>query len=211
MTFPFPVFCPAAPVKISHVNHSFSAVDGASRTFSGVVPGDAGFYVVAVGSQQSGTPSISSITARGVAMTLIETVTSTNTRISLYGVNLPAGSAGDVAITFSASQVRCGVDIWKLENLQSTTATATANDNTNPLSQSLAVHAGGVAVGFAVNATNGSTISWSGLAPDGTTEPGESSYVSLGASIGPIDAQTLAITATPTTFSLGVMVLAAFR
>lgn len=133
--------------------------------------------------------------------------------VGIYALRVDAGTTASIVVNWSAAQLRTGIGVWAANGVNSATATATASSAANPLSTTLNISAGGVALGYAAVSEAGGvpTYTWSGLteAFDQTVEPNSSH---TGASLAFAAAQTgLTITATPNIFTAGQMVLAAFR
>lgn len=190
-------------VTISYRSQSSNTSDLSTYTFSSLDIGTAGMRHVVVGVVSSGTsPSISSVTVAGVSATAMLEQAESNLKIGLWIASVPTGTTGDVVVTHTGSMLRCGVIVWAVYDLSSTTPTATASDATPALSQSLTINAGGVGIGLADGYQNGSTASWTwtGLTEDIDVDfaDGANHDAMSGASLASSGGTTVTVTATKT-------------
>ncbi len=204
-------------VTISYRTQSSSTSDLSTYTFSTLDIGTAGTRHVVVGVVSSGTsPSISSVTVAGVSATAMIELAESNLKIGLWIASVPTGTTGDVVVTHTSSMLRCGVIVWAVYDITSTTPTATASDSAPALSQSLTINAGGVGIGLADGYQNGSTASWTwtGLTEDIDVDfaDGANHDAMSGASLASAAGSSPTVTATKTgSDSNDCMVLVALR
>jgi hypothetical protein len=121
--------------------------------------------IVAIATRKAGaTFSVSSVTIGGVAATIVkqQAHTVTNTSISAIAIaNVPTGATGDVVITFSTGVLRCGIGLWRADNL----LTATPYDSDSSIASDPTVNLD-TPIGFAigVGAPSGAVnAAWTGL------------------------------------------------
>jgi hypothetical protein len=98
--------------------------------------------------------TVSNVTIGGVSDTEIATTISSSGAIRTYlGIaDVPTGTTGDVVVTFSGSYSRAGAAVWRVVDLDSSTAHQTgtdADDANGDLAVSLDVPAGGFAIAAA--------------------------------------------------------------
>lgn len=156
-----------AAVSPSYVTSASSTSDLTVYTFSSQSLGAAASdrkIILGVGTRSD--RNVSSCTIGGVTATKVLEYRQTgdsNTSTILIA-DVPTGSTGDVVVTLSGSGALCGISIYRVTGLLSSTAHATAVDGTgNPSSINVNVPAGGFAVGVVtVEATSG-TITWVGI------------------------------------------------
>jgi hypothetical protein len=149
-------------VTTTFLGANSSGVDGTVFNFPGVSLGDAANFVVGVVSRAAATPVITSVRLHvpnigtdptGTAMTLIVGAGNASGNIAaLYRITRPAASTGDVVITFTLTQLRCGIARYKLSTFFGTPVSALSN--ASPPTATLAVPVGGSAViGIAMSAS----------------------------------------------------------
>lgn len=107
--------------------------------------------------------TVSSATIGGVSATKFgETLSAdSGTTCGFLIAAVPTGTTGTVSITLNFLNARMGIGVWRVTGLRSATPTATATDTSvtsDALSNSIAIPAGGIALGN-VYAANG-TVSW---------------------------------------------------
>jgi hypothetical protein len=129
------------------------------------------FIVVAINGTPTATPrSVSSVTVGGVSASVVVTANSSGltemwqtAKVSNGG---PTGTSGTVVVTFSGSMFNAQIAVYAVKGAGSNTPTATATDTSAPLSQSLSVPAGGVAIAGARAAVTPGDTTWGGLTED---------------------------------------------
>lgn len=118
---------------ITYIGSNTDGTDGSSFTFSAESIGSAfsgravlvGIYAYA---NAGGTPTVSSATIGGVSATILAQATSNIRGVgACFGALVPTGSTADIAITFSASVDRCGIDVLTLSGGDLTTVDTDTN------------------------------------------------------------------------------------
>jgi len=115
------------------------------------------------------TTTVSSVTVGGVSASAVVTSNNTTggnqTMAALYVADVPTGTTGDVVITFSATVLRCGANVWRMVGAASGTASATGSSVADPGTANLTIPANGSAVGLAVADFSGSgqNVVWTNL------------------------------------------------
>lgn len=193
-------------------------------TFSGKSFGTASsdrYIIVGIqgGINTTGGQTISSVTIGGVTATLVvqlqTSITNVSVRSALFIAAVPTGTTGDVVVTWAGTMLHCGIGIFAVTGLQSSTPTATATSGAQPGNVSINCARDGfiVANTGAYDATPGAGLStWTNL-----TERYDAQMESLGAVTGASDnfstTQTgLSITCTNAiSVDALAMVAAAFR
>jgi hypothetical protein len=126
--------------------------------------------------------SITSVTIGGIAATVVADGNDGGTHGALYIAEVPSGTSGTVALTFSDSGQRAGLATYRLMNPSSATPSDVTSDtgggdnNDGVASLSLDIPAGGAAIGAACsfNDLGGANV-WVGLTADAAfTLPGGS-------------------------------------
>jgi hypothetical protein len=126
--------------------------------------------VVGVSARAGGTgTTVSTVTVDGEScpVRVQQSSTPQSSIAAIASVALPAGTTGDVVVTFSAAAVRCGVQLYRMVGGEAV-PTATyqhTNDATDPTA-SMDVPAGGAALGVAVANGGGQSATWAGLTED---------------------------------------------
>lgn len=221
MTFPFPItVAPLPSATVSKTDNAVDTTDASTYTFAtksiGAVGSNRLIVVGVSGANATAGRTISAFTIGGVAATqLLFKQTSGGgafVDVGLYALLVAAGATASVVVTWSAAQLRCGIGIWAAYNILNDTALATAFDSTSSLSTTLSIPAAGIAVGYA-GATGASapTYTWAGLTEtfDETVEPNSTH---TGANLNAPMIQTgLTVTATPSAYTAGSILMAAWR
>lgn len=170
----FPGPSSVARVDATVVYQTSTGTDSAATTFTyntqAVGTAD-GTRIVIVGVTGSGANSrtISSVTLTGNAMTQVVFRESGGggafVQSALYALAFPTGTTADVVVTFSGSSGRAVIGVWATYNLLSATATNTYSSVASPMTASMNITAGGIAVGMANGYDNGgfTSITWSNL------------------------------------------------
>lgn len=188
--------------------------DGALFTFTSRSIGIASssrYVVVGVYTATTAGANISGVTIGGVNAPLITgtNTSTTNTRVAFYGLLVPAGTTATIEVTTSATSANCGIGIWSLYNLQSTTP---VDADVGTTSVTSTTSTGGVAIGFGGNASAVATTTWGGLTEDfdTTVEAGNgASYT--GASLSIIAGSSLAVTANRSAGTQTTLTVVSFR
>ena len=129
-TFPVAHFSSISPAEVTFSSSAVSGSNATAYTFSSAAPA-AGANDLVLVSVFSGSESrtISSVTVDGNTMSAVASSSGT-TILSVYQYAGSTSSDGDVVVTFSGGQGRCGIGVYKLENVDTTaddTLTATAS------------------------------------------------------------------------------------
>lgn len=167
-------FTPPPDASSSYTATAVNSAAQTTYTFSSQSIGTAAanrYVVVGITAYTlSSSTSISSVTIGGVSATQLAQAYSggVNEDLSaLYIAAVPTGTTADVVITFSTAPYRCGIGVYRVIDLLSSTPTNTytASSTSNPLSVSADISAGGVAIAVAgmVNSGAAGTYTWAGL------------------------------------------------
>lgn len=144
------------------VTNSFSF---ASQAF-GAVPGagETRYIAVAVGGVANASITINSVTIAGLAVSTIVSRAATHTPVGIYIVEVPTGTTGTIAVTFSGSSAGCSITVARIINPGAALGvdTASADHASGVLTLSVDIPTDGAALAVA-QAENASTTTWSGL------------------------------------------------
>jgi hypothetical protein len=150
---------------------------------------------------------ITAVTIGGVSATELVNLTPSAPYSGIWEADVPTGTTGDIVVSASGTPHRCSVGVWALYGVGA--SDATASDSTNPLSQSLVVSAGGVAIALSHDGTASSpTCTWGGDMNkrfEGFLEANTSASGADASSSG-----TKTVAATWTSFSASLLVAAAW-
>ena len=162
-----------------------------------------------VGNSSTRTVTAASSTIGGVTVTKPIEVQDGNRTYGMLIANVPTGSTGTIAITWSGLQDRMGLLWWAAYQLTSVTPTDTATDvvfTGSDLSGVLDINTGGVGFGFvATTGTNSNTWSWANLDEDIDTNWATASREMSGASSLSPGSLTRTATITGTAGSSGLV------
>jgi hypothetical protein len=145
---------------------AFSTTDLSTYTFSteDIGPAHASrLVVVAVKANRNavGANSVSSMTIGGVAATkAVDEGGADRFIVEIWYASVPTGTTGDVVVTFANAQTDCGVLVYALYNLRSTTPTDTGSGGAGSLTIDLPEYGQLVAI-----ARDGS-VTWTGATED---------------------------------------------
>ena len=178
-------------VDISFTDSSVITTDLSTYTFSTQALGaEAADRKIIVGMGHRGTnTNITSITVAGVAATSVVEAPASglqSDRACIYIADVPTGTTGDVVVTFSAGQTRCGIGVWRMTGAASSTPTDTGVSAADPATNTLTISAngGGVGYGFSVGAT--ATATWGGLTSEDFDEVVEATITHTGAHLNSV-------------------------
>lgn len=196
---------------------------GTSSTYTNAAIGTAAVgrrVIVGITSgKATGAYTITGVTIGGNAAAQVKTETASGGGATvvtdIWILQVDTGTTATIVVSYSASVTAAAVSVWAAYDLTSSTATDTGNSTANPMTDTLNISAGGVAVGMLSNFASGGLPShtWVGL----------SERVDLAAAVGAFEAYSsadgtfaaaqtgLTITATPTAQSAGALVMASFR
>lgn len=162
-------------MALSFLQAAASTTDTNSYTFSSQNLGTAAadrYIVVAIATRKSGaTTTISSVSVGGVSATIVVQQSNTVTNTCVSGIAIaavPSDTTGDVVVTFGASVLRCGIALYRADNLFSATAFDTDNSAVQDPTVSLDIPGPGFAIGTATTGTATSTT-WTGITEDHDT------------------------------------------
>ena len=207
-------FAAASVATITFTDSSVDQTDLTEYTFSTQAIGDAAAdrKVVVCVHGGNNDATVASLTVGGISADLVVAKAS-GVGGSFFNENeiwqaiVPTGTTADVVVTWSAGQLECHIGIFAVYGAQSA-AHATATDITDPLSQSLAVPAGGVAIAFA-SIEEVRTFTWGA----GITEQFDQTTSSRATSTGASDAYaadtTVTVAATPSSSTTKIILVAA--
>lgn len=161
------------PVALDYRTAGGSGFDLSAYTFSSVDIGtaSAGRYVIVsfTGTNVSASRSVSSVTIGGVTATQLLSSGASGggafIDFAVYIAKVPTGTTGDIVITWSAAQLRCGYAVWAATGVLSTTAVDTASGSTaTSTAQTRDVNTllGGAVIGSSTTNSSG-TATWAGL------------------------------------------------
>jgi hypothetical protein len=156
-------------------------------------------------------PTVVSVTIGGVAATLVVASATLGSTPGnwMYKAAVPTGTTADVVIVFGQAQVRCFISLFAMYNADTTAHDTGTAANADPLTDTLNIPAGGVAVAGAQVIGN-CTFTWTNLTEGNDTSSG--TWAQSAASAAFATQQTaLSITADPSAGSSGQrLVLASF-
>lgn len=164
---------PGGSGALEYLGHDASGADGGGFSFTGKSFGTAALtrrIAVAIdGMTDSGTGSPSvSCTIGGVTATILKTHAPGNGAIAAIAIaDVPTGTTGTIAPTFSVTMSRVGIHWWRLTDLASNTPVATAGATGNPAGLSMNVIANDIVLAAAYNNSTGSAPTFTGLTARG--------------------------------------------
>lgn len=133
-----------------------------TNTFTGINFGTAASdrqIAVFVGARPDFPAPTSSVTVGGVSATLVQQVlwlTSGTTQIELFVADVPTGTSGDIVVSWTGTNFRCGIEVYGLYGLNGATPDAISTRDTagtfGSFTLSAASHVAGGA--FTIAATN---------------------------------------------------------
>lgn len=183
MTFPHPIFCPSALADVvadytdgASSTSNTSTYNFAGLAFTGATASD--YIVVGIASRSTTTSrTINSVTVDGEAASVVtdgvtnaftvHSASSGGSYSAIYIAPATGNASGTVSVAWNNTMVRCGVFIWVVKNLLSTTAVDVASDTSTAPSMSLDISDGGVVF----MTSFGDYTSWSGVTEDATFAP----------------------------------------
>jgi hypothetical protein len=115
---PTPTFLPPT---VDYVANKLSSTNSSSYTFTGSTGGP-GYLIFGISSTSvsASTYSITGMTIDGNAATELSVIQDNGTLLSYWGANV-ANTTSTIIVNFSDQQTFCDIQIYKVENLQSTT------------------------------------------------------------------------------------------
>jgi hypothetical protein len=150
-------------ITISNTANNNSPTGGAAFTFTNQSIGTAAstrIIVVAISCPFANVAFAASspITIGGVDATLLFSANLSGSRIGFGILAVPSGTTATIVVNFASSQARCGISIYRLDNVQSLVPFDT------PVGTSSS------ATGFTVNAAAGGVVIAAGARSDNTTD-----------------------------------------
>jgi hypothetical protein len=111
---------------LTYITSSYNQNNLQTYTFSSVNWTSPGFIVVGITGGRSVDPlSIVSVTIGGVTATSLEKVEGERFSCALYGATV-TGNSGNIVVTYNTTLLNCGIGVWRVNNLSSTTPIDTA-------------------------------------------------------------------------------------
>ena len=155
---------------VSNTANAVSITDLTTYTFSSQSLGTASTSrKIVVGATGAATAlrAVSTLTVAGNSASLVVAANENGLNFynsELWQVDVPTGTTGDVVVTWNGGMIRGAIGVWAVYGALSA-AHATATDiNSSPLSKTLDIPAGGVAIGCALADTNGPGLNtWAGI------------------------------------------------
>lgn len=142
-----PVVRRTAPaITISNTANQVSGTDGSSFTFTSAAIGTAAanrIVVVVATVPNTNTNAFSSITIGGNAATFLFNGTVGGSRMAIAALLVASGTTATIVATFAGSMPRCGLSVYRLDNLQSLTPVDSNSSATGATGFSLRVYEGG--------------------------------------------------------------------
>ncbi len=153
------------------------------------------FIAVGVGAGTSGTFAIGSVVIDTTTASIAVQAGTTALRAGLVVAAMPSSSTSvSIVVSTTAAGIkfaRCGIDVWRLTGLDSSTAVGTTSSIANPLSATLISAANGLCLGMAVQNSAG-TITWTGLTEESDRSLNHRTLVSAADAISTSTSVTIA-------------------
>ena len=147
---------------ITYINHYTDAASS-PYTFTDKPIGTAAAnrtVVVGVVAYIDGGGVVSGVTIGGITATEKAVAHGGGADASIWEADVPAGTTATIVVTMTGTPHRCDIGLWVLRGVGA--ADDTATDLTNPLSQSLTVSDGGVALAVSTDNAGSISCSWGG-------------------------------------------------
>lgn len=162
----------ASAPDLTYAYASITAIttDATSYTFTAAGVGTAGSnrtLIIAVANANlsgSSTPSISDLTVNGASAgsPIYQRAAGTNAVfVTFYAYQLTSGTTADIVATFSETATRCGIAVYAVYDLQSTTPKDSAEDLSSPCALALDITPGDLILAAAYGTTGSTTEQWS--------------------------------------------------
>lgn len=152
----------------TYVTQTSSTSNATVYTFaSTTLGGSASDYIVIVPFITGvGSGTISSVTVEGNSTT--QAVQATNIEVStgMFIRQASGNATGSVEVTCSSGKGRCGIGVYRLTGISSSTPHATATDTATAFAPSVNVQAGGVVIAAGTSNNNSTATAWSGVTED---------------------------------------------
>lgn len=202
--FPLPVVPPVPAVaSVSLTDHMVDAGNATGYTFSGRAIGAAAadrkvVISVAIGNNAPAvTVSTLKLNSGAITATLVKALQiNSESRLEIWQAVVTTGTTASIEITLNGTAQRIGVQVWAIRGAASAAAD-TGESTANPMTDTLSVAAGGVAVGVAITLGNTATHTWAGLTESNNEEVMETVTKHSGADAAFVAAQSgLSVTVT---------------
>jgi hypothetical protein len=211
VTFPFPMVANFRAAVVEYTDQQSNEANATHYDFNTVAVGSAEanrFVVVAVMAvANSNFGNITGVVIGGVTGTLLSDGVTTaqiedasgNSDFAIYGALVPSGTTVDIDVDLSGSPDRCGIMVWKVTKLNSTTPTNVNKINTASaaLTQSVNVRNGGILIAAAGIESSATTFTWTNISERIDTAIGTGGSAMSGASDNTTVTSSVSITATP--------------
>jgi hypothetical protein len=154
-----------------------SGADLATYTFAaepiGTARADRQVLVFVHARRASATDITATATIGGVAATMVQQIanpaTGASSYLGMFLANVPTGTTADIEIEFNSGVIRCGIEVYTMTALTSTTPIDT-HSSIAPLSGTINVNNDSVVFAAANRGTNSSLSDWTGLTEDHTDD-----------------------------------------
>lgn len=171
-------------------------------------------YIAVIVTSRVSTDTLDSVTVGGAATTLVLNVqggAQACAGIAITNAPFTSGTTATVEVTFSTGTTACGIGVYAIYGIESTTPTDTASTTANNSAQSLDILDGGVAIGGMCQGSATATCTITNLTEDydEAVEAGSSSQA--GGSTTSTFNQTLSITFNNSVGTPCAAVMASFR
>lgn len=162
---------PGSVARESFIGTAVSGSDLTTYNFSAQAIGAARSdrqVLVCVNSRKATQSTISAtLTINGTSATQVQQIANVSGGAANYAgmflLNVPTGTTGDVSITFNAPVLRCGIQVYRLTGLNSTTP-VDLYSSTSTLSDTLTISTNSVVIACANS--GGAVSSWTGVTED---------------------------------------------
>lgn len=216
--------CNKKPSSATYLGRSSSGADATTYTFSSVSLGEGGhtrrIIVCVTGADNAAGNSVSTLTVGGISAQRFSgceahgfAVGSSDAEIWYADLDGSVGTTGDIVVTWSNSTFRCGV-AWYMTTKDIRLAHV-ATSTSNPGSVTVMIPGGGFAIGVQMTYRTSAqpTHTWTGLVEDYDSgiEAGGSSHSGAYLAVDYGGGKFVDVTCTPSSFSSGGTVVAAFR
>lgn len=183
-------------------------------TFTSRVLGDAQAdrYIIVVALTGTASRTLMALTVGGVSARIVCTITGTSGTSRNAGLaiaNVPTGTVGDIAATWSSGCVQCGIGWWRATGLSSEIENDFGTTTSDPGAIPLDTVAGGFVVGGIVTSSGGS-FSWTNVTERYDQAAGENNTIFSGADATGTSAGTLSVQADDSGTGVRAMVAASW-
>lgn len=209
---PFRAASAVAATPDATISHTATVNDGSDLsiyTFLSTAIGTAAANRTILVGIASNAVDVSTVLLDATSMSSVVALGGANRRCSLWQADFASGTTASLVITFASGAQDCGVDVWAAYGIGLTNDTQTST--ANPMSATLSIPAGGVAVGIATNFSAAATFTWGEMTEDSDQVIAGSGNISYTASSrASASAISPTVTCTPSGASNERMALASF-